>query len=99
MVTPTHNGAQAHTHPVDRDRSWRTYSIGEIRLTVGQWPAGQTVHQMWVGTSRDTLQLVYEFKGKEFDFDVLNYVPADTPGEHPLRAHRHHRKPLLGLLA
>ena len=55
-----------------------SYSIGEVRLTVGQWPAGQTVHQLWVGASRDTLQLVYDFKGKEFDFDVLNYVPA-TP--------------------
>ncbi len=53
-----------------------SYSIGEIRLTVGQWPAGQTVHQVWVGTSRETLQLVDEFKGKEFDFDVLNYVPT-----------------------
>ncbi len=38
------------------------YSIGEIRLTVGQWPAGQTVHQVWVGASRDTLQLAYEYQ-------------------------------------
>ncbi len=52
------------------------YSIGEIHLTVGQWPAGQTVHQVWVGTERGTMQMVYEFKGKEFDFDILNYVPA-----------------------
>ena len=54
------------------------YSIGEIRLTVGQWPAGATVHQVWVGTTRDALKQVYEFSGREFDFDVLNYVPA-TP--------------------
>jgi hypothetical protein len=54
------------------------YTIGEIRLTVGQWPAGQTVHQLWVGVSQDALQQMYEFKGKEFDYDVLTYVPA-TP--------------------
>lgn len=52
-----------------------TYAIGEIRLTVGQWPAGQTVHQVWVGSSRDAMQQVYEFNEREFDFDVLNYVP------------------------
>ena len=52
------------------------YSVGEIRLTVGQWPAGQTVHQVWVGSSRDLMQQIYGFSGREFDFDVLNYVPA-----------------------
>ncbi len=52
------------------------YTIGEIRLTVGQWPAGQTVHQLWAGASLDAIQQVYEFKGKEYDFDVLNFVPA-----------------------
>jgi len=53
-------------------------TIGKIRLTVGQWPAGQTVHQLWVGVTPDSMQLVYEFNGKEYDFDVLNFVPA-TP--------------------
>jgi F5/8 type C domain len=54
------------------------YSIGEIRLTVGQWPAGETIHEIWVGSSQADLKKVYDFKGSEFDFDVLNYVPA-TP--------------------
>jgi hypothetical protein len=53
-----------------------SYSIGEIILTVGQWPAGSTVHQIWVGASRDAMQQVYEFSGREFDFDVLNFVPG-----------------------
>jgi hypothetical protein len=57
-----------------------SYTIGEIRLTVGQWPAGQTVHQLWVGANLDALQLVNEFSGQEFDFDILNYAPA-TPLE------------------
>jgi hypothetical protein len=52
------------------------YSIGEIRLTVGQWPAGQTTHQVWVGASRDAMQQAFEFSGRTHDFDVLDYVPA-----------------------
>jgi hypothetical protein len=54
------------------------YQIGEIHLTVGQWPAGRTVHQLWVGSSLDSMHQIYEFSGNEFDFDVLNFVPA-TP--------------------
>jgi hypothetical protein len=53
-----------------------SYAIGEIILMVGQWPAGSTVHQIWVGASRDAMQHVYEFSGREFDFDVLNFVPG-----------------------
>ena len=52
------------------------YTIGEIRLTVGQWPSGDTVHQLWVGTTQDAMQLAYEFRGHEYDYDVLNFVPA-----------------------
>jgi hypothetical protein len=54
------------------------YSIGEIRLTVGMWPAGETVHQLWIGSSRDAMRLVTEFSGQEYDFDVLSFTPA-TP--------------------
>jgi hypothetical protein len=52
------------------------YSIGEIRLTVGQWPAGETIHQLWVGTTQDAMQMIYAFSGQEYDFDVLNFIPA-----------------------
>jgi len=52
------------------------YSIGEIRLTVGQWPAGQTVHQLWVGATPDSMQMVHAFSGDEYDFDVINFLPA-----------------------
>jgi hypothetical protein len=51
-------------------------TIGEIRLTVGQWPAGDVLHQLWVGSSQENMQLVYEFSGHEYDYDVLNFVPA-----------------------
>lgn len=53
-------------------------SIGEFRLTVGQWPAGDTIHQLWVGSTQDSMTMLHEFKGREFDFDVINYVP-NTP--------------------
>jgi F5/8 type C domain len=53
-------------------------TIGEIRLTVGQWPAGDTVHQLWAGTTQEEMRLVHEFIGDEFDYDVLDYLPI-TP--------------------
>jgi hypothetical protein len=40
------------------------------------WPAGDTVHQLWVGATRDAMRLVSEFRGQEYDFDVLNFIPA-----------------------
>jgi hypothetical protein len=54
------------------------YDVGEIRLTVGMWPAGQTVHELWAGASRDKLQKVAEFRGSEFDYDILDYLPATS---------------------
>lgn len=52
------------------------YTIGEIRLTVGQWPAGPTVHQLWVGSSHEAMRMLKEFAGQEFDFDILDYIPT-----------------------
>ncbi len=54
------------------------YTVGEIRLTVGQWPAGDVLHQLWVGPSQDNMQRVYEFSGHVYDYDMLNFVP-DKP--------------------
>lgn len=54
----------------------KAYSIGEIRLTIGQWPDGKTVHQLWAGSNRDSLQLVQEFSGYTYDYDVLDFTPA-----------------------
>jgi hypothetical protein len=51
------------------------YTVGEIRLTVGQWPSGKTLHQLWVGATSDSMRLVQKFSGNEYDFDVLNFVP------------------------
>ena len=54
------------------------YSIGEIRLTVGQWPDGKSVHQLWVGSTRNSMQMVHEFSGYTYDYDVLDFLPT-TP--------------------
>ncbi len=51
------------------------YSVGEIRLTVGQWPEGNVVHELWVGASRESLRKVQEFSGYEVDFNILSYLP------------------------
>jgi hypothetical protein len=50
-------------------------TIGEIRLTVGQWPEGEVLHQVFVGTSLDAMKLLYEISGEEYDYDVLSYIP------------------------
>jgi hypothetical protein len=54
------------------------YAIGEIRLTVGMWPSGETVHRLWIGSSAESMRLVTEFIGQEVDFAVLTFTPA-TP--------------------
>jgi hypothetical protein len=51
------------------------YPVGEIRLTVGMWPSGKVVHQLWVGPSLDQMKQVDEFSGQEYDFDVLSFIP------------------------
>ncbi len=54
------------------------YSVGEIRLTIGQWPEGETAHQVWLGATRDNLKMVAEFKGYTYDFDELSYQPPEA---------------------
>jgi hypothetical protein len=51
------------------------YAVGKIRLTVGQWPEGEVLHQLWVGTSQDAMRQVYEVSGEEYDYDVLSFMP------------------------
>ncbi len=51
------------------------YTVGEIRLTVGMWPSGKAVHQVWVGATRDALRLVYEFGEEYYDYDVISFTP------------------------
>lgn len=53
-------------------------TVGAIRLTVSQSPAGRTVHQIWGGDTRGSLSLLHTFDGQTADFDVLEYRP-DAP--------------------
>jgi hypothetical protein len=54
----------------------KAFSIGKIRLTTGQWPDGKTVHQLWVGASREAMHMVQEFSGHTYDYDILEYLPT-----------------------
>jgi hypothetical protein len=54
------------------------YSVGEIRMTVGQWPDGEVMHQLWAGSSLETMRLLQAFSGYEYDFDSLSYIPAEA---------------------
>lgn len=57
------------------------YRITEIRLLVGQYPNGNTVHRVQVrASSSDAYQAVHEFSGSTNDNDWLIFTP-DTPLE------------------
>ncbi|NJC96102.1 MAG: discoidin domain-containing protein [Anaerolineae bacterium] len=58
-----------------------TYRVTEIRLLVGQYPAGNTIHRVQVRASGgDAFQTVYEFNGSTNDNDWLVFKP-DIPLE------------------
>lgn len=56
-------------------------TINAIRLLVSQYPAGDTIHQVWAGADPQDLTLVYEFKGFTNDGDLLEFVPIIPPTE------------------
>ncbi|MBN2503011.1 MAG: discoidin domain-containing protein [Anaerolineales bacterium] len=53
-------------------------TVEEIRLLVGQWPPGETVHQVWVGPSNADLRQVHEFRQSTDEGDLLTLTP-DSP--------------------
>ena len=53
------------------------YTIGSIRLLVGQWPAGQTVHQLFAAGADGEWRLLAELRGYTRDYDLLEYVPPE----------------------
>jgi hypothetical protein len=55
-------------------------TIASIRLTVTQSPAGETLHQVWVGAIIDELYLLHTFEGMTTDGQVLEYKP-ESPVE------------------
>lgn len=52
-------------------------TISRIRLIVGQYPNGETTHQIYAGASPSDLELVHEFSGNTLDTDVLDFVPTE----------------------
>jgi hypothetical protein len=50
--------------------------VSAIRLVVSQYPAGNTIHQLWGGAEADNLTLLSEFKGFTQDSDTLQYRPS-----------------------
>lgn len=49
-------------------------TLSTIRLVVSQFPAGETVHQIWVGAEPNNLTLVHEFNGFTTDPDILEFT-------------------------
>jgi len=55
-------------------------TIAKIRLAITQSPPGETIHQIWVGSQIDNLQLLYTFEGYTVFGQVLEFTP-ETPLE------------------
>lgn len=55
-------------------------TIGTIRLVITQSPAGDTLHQLWVGASIDELYLLHTFEGHTTDGQVLE-LKTESPIE------------------
>ncbi len=53
-------------------------TISVIRLAISQFPAGETIHQIWVGADPNNLTLIHEFKGFTTDPDVLEFTPTTS---------------------
>jgi hypothetical protein len=51
-------------------------TIGSIRLLVGQWPAGRTVHQLFAAGPDGAMRLLVEFRGYTRDYDQLEFIPS-----------------------
>ncbi|MFN2143724.1 MAG: cellulase family glycosylhydrolase [Anaerolineales bacterium] len=54
--------------------------VGLIRLVITQFPAGETLHELWVGATSDQLYLLHSFEGNTVDGQVLEFQP-DSPVE------------------
>ncbi len=50
-------------------------TIGLLRLVVGQFPAGETVHQVWGAAPGEALQLLHQFSGYTQEGDLLEVAP------------------------
>ena len=55
-------------------------TINLIRLVITQSPAGNTIHQVWVGTTAETMYLLHTFEGYTVDSQRLEFKP-DNPFE------------------
>lgn len=53
-------------------------TIGTIRLVITQSPAGDTIHQVWVGSTIDRLYLLHTFEGYTVDGQVLEFKPESS---------------------
>jgi len=53
-------------------------TVGTIRLVITQSPAGDTIHQVWVGPTIDGLYLLHTFEGYTVDTQVLEFKPESA---------------------
>lgn len=52
-----------------------TATITQIRMTIAQYPSGETIHQIFAGATSSDIKLVHEFNGSTSDSQVLEFIP------------------------
>jgi hypothetical protein len=52
------------------------FDIGSLRLTVDQWPDGETLHEIWVAGEDGKLRKVAELQGWTSNGQVLEWTPT-----------------------
>lgn len=58
----------------------RPFTVTGVRLTVAQYPNGNTTHQVWARSANGSMELVYEFKGNTSDNQILEFTfPEPLP--------------------
>ncbi len=53
-------------------------TIRSIRLVVAQWPAGETVHQVWGGGPGEEMILLHEFRESTEENQILTFIPDES---------------------
>lgn len=61
------------------------HDLGSVRLTVAQYPAGATTHEVYGGTTSPATSLLHTFSGDTAESDVLFHEFATPPAVRHLR--------------
>ena len=74
-------------------------TIGSIRLLVGQWPAGRTVHQLYAAGADGAMRLLVEFNELHPGLRPARVHPPGAADRHPVHPRGDGEQPVVGVVA